>query len=315
MTASAPVPFGARLAAAMDEHGPLCVGIDPHASLLRAWDLADDADGLREFSLRVVDALGGQVAAFKPQAAFFERHGSRGLAVLEEVIAAARAAGTLTIVDAKRGDIGSTMGAYADAFLADGSPLAGDALTVSPYLGFGSLDPAVELAAATGRGLFVLCLTSNKEGFEVQHARTTARAEATGGAAPGGALPDGALPGGAQDGAAPGTTVAALMAARAAVLNAGAEPLGSVGLVVGATIGDAVAATGTDLVAVNGPLLAPGVGAQGAGERELATTFGAARRNVLASSSRAVLAAGPAPDALLTAAAAAAREARGALRG
>jgi orotidine-5'-phosphate decarboxylase len=297
------VPFGARLADAMDAHGPLCVGIDPHASLLRAWDLRDDVDGLREFSLRVVDALGGKVAAFKPQAAFFERHGSRGLAVLEEVIAAARAsgpgsAGTLTIVDAKRGDIGSTMGAYAEAFLADGSPLAGDALTVSPYLGFGSLQPAVELAATTGRGLFVLCLTSNKEGFEVQHART--------GGAEGG-----------QDSAVDDTlggTVAALMAARAAVLNAGAEPMGSVGLVVGATIGDAVRATGTDLVGVNGPLLAPGVGAQGAGERELATTFGDARRNVLASSSRAVLGAGPDRDALVGAARAAAREAQAALR-
>jgi orotidine-5'-phosphate decarboxylase len=301
------VPFGARLAAAMDEHGPLCVGIDPHASLLAAWGLRDDVDGLREFSLRVVDALGSRVAAFKPQAAFFERHGSRGLAVLEEVIAAARTAGpggsgspgTLTIVDAKRGDIGSTMGAYAEAFLADGSPLAGDALTVSPYLGFGSLAPAVELAAATGRGLFVLCLTSNKEGFEVQHARTEISGQ------PGSdGVPDGV----------PGGTVAALMAARAAVLNAGAEPMGSVGLVVGATIGDAVAATGTDLVAVNGPLLAPGVGAQGAGERELATTFGDARRNVLASSSRGVLAAGPDPDALVRAARTAAQEAKTALR-
>lgn len=303
MSAGSPgraVPFGARLAAAMDEHGPLCVGIDPHASLLHAWGLPDDVSGLREFSLRVVDALGGRVAAFKPQAAFFERHGSRGLAVLEEVIAAARAAGsgstgTLTIVDAKRGDIGSTMGAYAEAFLADGSPLAGDALTVSPYLGFGSLAPAVELATATGRGLFVLCLTSNKEGFEVQHA---VRREGAG-----------------HEGGGSGTSVAALMAAHAAVVNAGAEPMGSVGLVVGATIGDAVAATGTDLVAVNGPLLAPGVGAQGAGERELATTFGEARRNVLASSSRAVLGAGPTPEALVSAARDAAREATDALRG
>lgn len=303
-----PAPFGARLAAAMDEHGPLCVGIDPHASLLHAWGLPDDVSGLREFSLRVVDALGGRVAAFKPQAAFFERHGSRGLAVLEEVLAAARATGsgsssgstgTLTIVDAKRGDIGSTMGAYAEAFLADGSPLAGDALTVSPYLGFGSLAPAVELATATGRGLFVLCLTSNKEGFEVQHA---VRRDASDGGA------------GGSDGGV-GTSVAALMAAHAAVLNAGAEPMGSVGLVVGATIGDAVAATGTDLVAVNGPLLAPGVGAQGAGERELATTFGEARRNVLASSSRAVLGAGPTPEALVSAARDAAREATDALRG
>src|SRR5690606_22850619 len=159
-------------------------------------------------------------------------------------------------------------------------PLAGDALTVSPYLGFGSLDPAVELATTTGRGLFVLCLTSNAEGFEVQHAQTD------------------------------GTSVAALMAAHTAVLNAGARPPGPVGRVVGATIGSAAETAGTDLTAVNGPLLAPGVGAQGAGERELATVFGAARQNVLASSSRAVLAAGPDPDALLRAAHAAAREAQ-----
>ncbi|MEL7974951.1 orotidine-5'-phosphate decarboxylase [Isoptericola sp. F-RaC21] len=283
---AATVPFGARLAAAMDAHGPLCVGIDPHASLLGAWGLGDDAAGVREFGLRVVDALGGRVAAFKPQAAFFERHGSAGVAALEDVIAAARSVGTLTIVDAKRGDIGSTMGAYADAFLADGSPLAGDAVTVSPYLGFGSLAPAAELAARTGRGIFVLCLTSNKEGHEVQHA----------------VGPD-------------GVSVAASVAAQAAVLNAGADPMGSVGLVVGATVGDAARETGTDLVAVNGPLLAPGVGAQGAGERELAAVFGAARRHVLASSSRGVLAAGPDADGLRQAAAAAVADARAALRG
>ncbi|WP_425953583.1 orotidine-5'-phosphate decarboxylase [Xylanimonas sp. McL0601] len=279
-------PFGARLAAAMDDLGPLCVGIDPHASLLDAWGLGDDVAGVREFSLRVVEAVGGRVAAFKPQAAFYERHGSAGVAVLEETIAAARAAGTLTIVDAKRGDIGSTMGAYADAFLRDGSPLAGDALTVSPYLGFGSLTPAAELAAATGRGLFVLCLTSNKEGYEVQHAVS----------------PD-------------GVSVAASMAAQAAVLNAGASPMGSIGLVVGATIGDAAGATGTNLEAVNGPLLAPGVGAQGAGAAELAAVFGRARRQVLASSSRGVLQAGPDATALRAAADTAVSEARAALRG
>ncbi|RPF21624.1 orotidine-5'-phosphate decarboxylase [Myceligenerans xiligouense] len=296
--AASRAPFGARLAAAMDDHGPLCAGIDPHAALLDAWGLQDTADGVREFSLRVVDALAGHVAAVKPQAAFYERHGSAGLAALEDTLAAARAAGVLTVVDAKRGDIGSTMSAYADAFLADRSPLAGDALTVSPYLGFGSLAPAVDLAATTGRGLFVLCLTSNPEGPEVQHARAGTR-------------PDGAV----QGDAAPGPSVAALVAAHAAALNAGAAPLGSVGLVVGATIGDAVRATGTDLAAVNGPLLAPGVGAQGAGERELATTFGAARGNVLASSSRAILRAGPAPGDLRAAARTAAEAARRALRG
>ncbi|RXR24908.1 orotidine-5'-phosphate decarboxylase [Oerskovia turbata] len=276
----------------MDAHGPLCVGIDPHPGLLAAWGLPDDAAGLREFGLRVVDAVGGQVAALKPQSALFERHGSRGVAVLEEVLAAAAAAGpsgTLTIVDAKRGDIGSTMAGYADAYLRDGSPLAGDALTVSPYLGFGSLTPAVEAALATGRGLFVLCLTSNPEGAQVQHARTGAGVDVR--------------------------SVAARIAAEAAALNEGIEPLGSIGLVVGATIGDAARNTGVDLPAVNGPLLAPGVGAQGAGAAELAAVFGDARREVLASSSRGVLAAGPDAGALLTAARAASREAVDALRG
>lgn len=277
--------FGQRLAAAMDEHGPLCVGIDPHPGLLDDWGLADDVEGLRRFALTVLEAVGGHVAAVKPQAAFFERHGSRGVAVLEEVVAAGRDTGTLVIVDAKRGDIGSTMAAYADAFLRDGSPLAGDALTVSPYLGFGSLDPAVDLALASGRGLFVLCLTSNKEGHEVQHART-----------------------------ADGVSIAALVAARAAALNADASPLGSIGLVVGATVGDAAERTGVDLAAVNGPLLAPGVGAQGAGPRELAQVFGSARRQVLASSSRGVLAAGPAVVALRAAAREASDDAGAALR-
>ena len=137
------VGFGDRLYTAMRTYGPVCVGIDPHAGLLQEWGLDDDANGVREFSLRVIEALGGRVAAFKPQAAFFERHGSRGVAVLEEVIAACREVGTLCIVDAKRGDIGSTMDGYAQAFLSDSSPLAGDAVTLSPYLGVGSLTPAL----------------------------------------------------------------------------------------------------------------------------------------------------------------------------
>lgn len=277
-------PFGARLAAAMAAHGPLCVGIDPHPVLLADWGLTDDADGLRAFASAVMSAVGGRVAAVKPQAALFERHGSAGVAVLEELVAEGRRTGTLVVVDAKRGDIGSTMEGYADAYLRDGSPLAGDALTVSPYLGFGSLDPAVDAALATGRGLFVLCLTSNKEGHEVQHART-----------------------------ADGSTVAATIAARAAALNAGVDPMGSIGLVVGATVGDAAARTGTDLAAVNGPLLAPGVGVQGAGQRELSAVFGVARRQVLASSSRGVLAAGPDVERLRSAARRAADEAAAAL--
>ena len=299
-------PFGARLAAAMAEHGPLCAGIDPHPGLLDAWGLSDDADGLRTFALTVVDALGGRVAALKPQSALFERHGSKGVAVLEEVIAAAREAGTLTIVDAKRGDIGSTMAGYAQAYLADGSPLAGDALTVSPFLGAGSLTPAVELALATGRGLFVLCLTSNPEGHEVQHARS-AGGESVAAQVARFAAELNADELDAVDLGAPGS------AASESAADQGSGGLGSIGLVVGATIGDAARSAGVDLAAVRGPLLAPGVGAQGAGADELAAVFGGARSQVLASSSRGVLAAGPDVAALRTAAKTAADEARGAL--
>ena len=292
------VPFGTRLYAAMQEHGPLCVGIDPHASLLAQWGLPDDVAGLREFSLRVVEAVGGRVAAVKPQSAFFERHGSAGVAVLEETLAALRDVGTLSILDVKRGDIGSTMGAYADAYLCDGSPLAADAITVSPYLGFGSLTPAVELALATGRGLFVLCLTSNPEGGDVQQARSP-------------------QVGFDVDSHIGCQSVAAVIAREAQTLNAAelanGAPLGSVGLVVGATIGDAAARAGVDLPNFSGPILAPGVGAQGAGSSELRAVFGLAPHGVLATSSRGVLQAGPGLDSLRRAAVTAAGEARVAL--
>ncbi|MCL3778711.1 orotidine-5'-phosphate decarboxylase, partial [Actinomyces sp. AC-20-1] len=242
-------PFGARLARAMDELGPLCVGIDPHKGLLEAWGLSDDAAGLREFSLRVVDALGGRVAAVKPQSAFYERHGSAGVAVLEETLAALREAGTLSVLDVKRGDIGSTMGGYADAYLSEGSTLAADALTVSPYLGFGSLEPVLSLARDTARGVFVLGLTSNPEGRSVQHATDASGRSVAGGVVDG------------------------VRAANAAARAAGT--LGSVGLVVGATVGRAVRDLGLDLQASAAPLLAPGVGAQGAGAPELEQVFGA----------------------------------------
>ena len=252
-------PFGARLRAATRARGPLCVGIDPHAALLARWGLDDDPAGLERFSLTVVEALGDRVAVLKPQVAFFERHGSRGIAVLERVLAAAADAGALTVADAKRGDIGSTMAAYADAFVGEGSPLAADAVTASPYLGFGSLRPLLDLARATGRGVFVLALTSNPEGSRVQQA----------------VGPD-------------GRTVAREVLDGVAAENAGAQPLGSVGAVVGATL----QATGEDL-RVGGPLLAPGIGAQGASARDLRAVFGPALPDVLPSISREVLGGGP----------------------
>jgi orotidine-5'-phosphate decarboxylase len=252
-------PFGARLHAAMADRGPLCAGIDPHAALLHEWGLADDVAGLERFALTAVEGLAPHVSVVKPQSAFYERFGSRGVAVLERVVAESRAAGALVLLDVKRGDIGSTSQAYADAYLDPSSSLASDAITLSPYLGFGSLDPIVDTARRHGAGVFVLALTSNKEGPEVQHARV--------------------------DG---GGTVAGRMLDHLRALNDGANPLGSFGAVVGATIGE----TSEDLD-VNGPLLVPGYGAQGGTVADIRRIFGRAASAALPSSSRELLRSGP----------------------
>ncbi len=273
-------PFGARLVAAIERRGPLCVGIDPHPGLLQAWGLPVTVAGLERFTMTVVEALGPSVAVLKPQSAFFESYGSAGVAVLERALAATRDAGALVLLDAKRGDIGSTMAAYAAAYLTGTSPLAADALTVSPYLGFGSLTPALDVALAEGRGLFVLALTSNPEGRQVQHARS------------------------ADD-----RTVAQAIIDQVGAVNAGDDPIGSIGLVVGATIGR----TGVDLSAVNGPLLAPGLGAQGATAADLKSVFADAHGALLPTTSREVLGAGPSVPGLRDAAHRVVEEVRAAL--
>ena len=262
------VSFGARLSEAVAARGPLCAGIDPHPSLMLEWGLDDDVAGLERFALGAVEGLAPYVSVVKPQSAFFERFGSRGVAVLERVLSESRAAGALVLLDVKRGDIGSTSQAYADAYLDPRSPLAADAITASPYLGFGSLDPMVQTAQRYDAGLFVLALTSNKEGPEVQHART-------------------------ED----GEPVAGRMLDHLRVLNRGAEPLGSFGAVVGATVG----ATELDF-AFNGPILAPGFGAQGGTRADIARIFGAAVGVVLPSSSRELLGKGPSATSMRDAA-------------
>jgi orotidine-5'-phosphate decarboxylase len=250
--------FGARLHVRMQERGPLCAGIDPHAALLHSWGLADDLAGLETFALTAGETLGPRVAVVKPQSAFYERFGSRGIAVLERLIATCREAGALVLLDVKRGDIGSTSQAYADAYLDQASPLAVDAITASPYLGFGSLTPMIDTARKHEAGVFVLALTSNKEGPEVQEART-------------------------DEG-----TVADTVLDRLRALNDGADPLGSFGAVVGATI-----ASGEHRLDINGPVLAPGYGAQGGTVDDLRRIFGSGVRHVLPSTSRELLQAGP----------------------
>jgi orotidine-5'-phosphate decarboxylase len=262
-----PEAFGARLRAAMDGRGPLCVGIDPHAGLLDSWGLTDSVNGLEKFALGAAEALGPQVAAVKPQSAFFERFGSRGIEVLERVVETCREAGALVVLDVKRGDIGSTAQAYADAYLDPGSPIAVDAITATPYLGFGSLSPMIDTARRHGKGVFVLALTSNPEAPELQHAHTES-----------------------------GQTVAGTVLDRLRALNADEAAMGSFGAVVGATIVET-----TEDLAIDGPLLVPGIGAQGGTADDVRRIFGDVLDLVLPSSSREILGAGPDAGSLHTA--------------
>jgi len=266
-------PYGERLEALVAERGPLCVGIDPHPKLLASWGLTPDATGLERCARGMIEALGSTVPVFKPQSAFFEAYGAAGIAVLERTLTDIKAVGALCILDVKRGDIGSTMDAYAAAYLSDGSPLAADAITLSPYLGFATLDSAIELADRGGRGAYVLALTSNPEGPQVQHARSA-------------------------NGRSVGQIIVDEAARRNAIRRRSGAALGPVGVVVGATIGQ----TGTDFTALNGSILSPGIGAQGGSAADIPAVFGEASRFVLPSSSREVMSAGPTPVALRRAA-------------
>jgi len=270
--------FGKRIRSALDERGPLCVGIDPHPALLGAWGLREDADGLARFAGTVVEALGDRVAVVKPQSAFFERFGAKGIAVLESTIRQLHDTGTVTVLDVKRGDIGTTVRAYARAYLDPSSPLYVDAITASPYLGVGSLRPMIDMALAHGGGVLVLALTSNPEGATVQRATT-----------------------------ADGRTVAQLVVDEISQVNVGVEPLGSIGVVVGATVDPGL----LDLSRLNGPVLAPGLGAQGATPARLRAIFGPNLSNVIPSYSREILAAGPSVAGLRDAAARALDACRG----
>jgi orotidine-5'-phosphate decarboxylase len=258
------IPFGERVRAAFAAHGQLCVGIDPHVHLLAEWGLDASAAGAREFGLRVVEAAAGRVGVVKPQVSFFERYGSAGLAALEDVLAAARAAGLLVIADAKRGDIGSTMDAYAEAWLTPGSPLEADALTANPFLGVGALEGTFDVAERNGKGVFVLAATSNPEAFTAQRA----------------VLPT-------------GETVSAAIMRELSERNASTPDgrWGSLGVVIGGTVDWQDA--GLSAFSPVAPILGPGFGHQGAEPDQLRARFGALAEAVIASESRSILAAGP----------------------
>ncbi len=251
--------FATRLKSAM-EVTQLCVGIDPSEKELVHFGLPDTATGARDYAMRIIEACEGRVGMIKPQVAYFERFGSSGYLALEETYAAARAASLMIISDAKRGDIGSTLIGYAQAWFGDDSPLRSDALTLSPYLGTASLEEMMGYAKDVNSGVFLLSATSNPEATELQTAKTGK------------------------------ATVSQMVIEGAREIGGG-----DAGVVIGAT--QDLSAFGIDWITredIGIPILAPGFGFQGANLSELAQLFGASRHRVVANVSRAITSSGPA---------------------
>lgn len=279
--------FGQRLAAAMTGKGPLCAGIDPHPHLLSAWGFNDDVAGLATFTEAAYRGL-REAAILKPQMAFFERFGSAGIAVLEDLLAQARADGVLTVVDVKRGDIGSTMDGYASAYLECGAALECDAITVSPYLGPAVFDATADLALRNAKGLFLLVLTSNPQAITLQRATLDLLGE--NGAAPG--FDEGAEP------ANVARLVLEWLNQRNHAELGGPVGSASLGSVIGATVEDVETVLGASLAANTGPILAPGFGVQGASAQQIAQRFAPVRDKVLVNASRSLLSCGPQVEAM-----------------
>ena len=257
--------FGSQLSHAIAATSPLCVGLDPSPALLNAWGLNDDAQALEAMGQTVIEAAQGVAAAIKPQVAYFERHGARGIAALESLLRLARSTGLLVIADAKRGDIDATMDAYGQAWIGEDAPLRADALTVMPYMGLGAMEAVFERVERHGAGIFCVVASSNREGRSIQTAR------------------------------GPHDSVEAMVLADLAQRNRDycsrtGEMYGPFGAVVGATreAGD------LDLGSLGGCFLVPGFGAQGASAEDVGVLFGSAPANsVLVNSSRAILSKGP----------------------
>jgi len=254
--------FASRFAAVRSKYGPLAWGLDPSAEILEAWGVGDTPDGLDRFADITLSAATGTVGLVKLQSAFYERHGWRGFRTLQRLIAEARDAGLLVIVDAKRGDVGTTNDAYAEAFLGADAPLGADALTVHPYLGVKAMGAFVARADESGSCLLVVTRSSNAEGRAVQTARNRW-----------------------------GRSVEEELLVEIGELNAQLAP-GEIGP-VGAVVGPTHMEPALDLAAVGGIFLAPGVGAQGATATDVARVFASCPDRVIPSASRSLLCDGP----------------------
>jgi len=263
--------FADRLAEAVGrKQSQLVVGLDPRLDLLpmelrgeAVLGRAAAASSVARFCKGIVDAVGPYVVAVKPQTAFFEALGADGFHALEEVSDYARAAGLLVLMDAKRGDIGSTSRAYAEAFLEPrdvGSPLA-DAMTASPFLGQDSVEPFLAACRRHGAGVFFLVRTSNAGAADVQDLAMS-------------------------DGNPLWHHVAHLVHEWGEPL-VGESGMSSVGAVVGATHPRAVSEARRLLP--HSPMLLPGVGAQGATPADVARAFTAGPASALVTASRSVI--------------------------
>jgi orotidine-5'-phosphate decarboxylase len=256
--------FAARFSAVRAQHGPLVWGLDPSRSVLASWGLGDSPDGLDRFVDVVIEAAVGTVGIVKPQAAFYERHGWRGMRTLTRLVTAARDSGLLVILDAKRGDVGSTNDAYAEAYLGRGGAIEVDALTVHPYLGLQAMSAFVRQAHEAGRCLLVVTRSSNPEGRAVQAAIGPS-----------------------------GSTVEQTLLEEIGQLNAmlARGEIGPIGAVVAPT--PTTLEPGLDLLAGHCLFLAPGLGVQGATPQDVARTFAACPERVMPSASRSLLRNGP----------------------
>jgi orotidine-5'-phosphate decarboxylase len=239
--------------------------MDPSGDLLVEWGLGDTPEGLDAFVDLVVEAAVGTVGVVKPQSAFYERHGWRGIKSLSRLVEECRSSGIIVLLDAKRGDVGSTNLAYAEAYLGKSAGIPVDALTITAYLGFEAMRPILSRAVAEGAGIFVVTRSTNPEGRSIQSAEH-----------------------------ANGATVERQLLADIAAENRSVAPggVGPIGSVFGPTHGPP---DGFDLRDMNGLFLAPGVGAQGAKPMDVATCFAACPDRVIPSASRSLLEKGPDP--------------------
>lgn len=264
------VSIGARVLETQSARATLCVGIDPHSSTLESWGLGDDAGGIEAFGRALVDAaLVAGVTVVKPQVALFERKGLEGLRVLAQLMSELRSAGVAVIADVKRGDIGTSLQGYAEAWLRPGSDFEADAMTAVAYQGLGSLRPAFDLASSAGKTVFVLAATSNPEGADIQQATTGS-----------------------------GNSVAGEILTGAQALVGSSPPTrGSVGVVIGVTVNHTRWGIDVD-AAPDIPILAPGFGHQGVSVGQAPELFGGALGRVFVTASRSV--AGDSRDGLDT---------------